>query len=65
MPLEIVAFTAEPTSDVELQLVATTVSYEQPRLGGSVTFSTVHIALPVAASLTPAAPTPTPVAFTG
>jgi ABC-2 type transport system ATP-binding protein len=59
VPLEMVAFTAEPTSDVELQLVATTVSYEQPRLGGSVTFSTVHIALPVASTLTPVTPTPT------
>jgi len=65
VPLEMVAYTAEPTSDVELQLVATTVSYEQPRLGGSVTFSTVHIALPVAATLTPVAPTPTPSAPAG
>ena len=53
VPLEIVAFTADPTSDLELQLVATTVSYEQPRLGGSVHFSAIHLALPVASSLTP------------
>ncbi len=53
MPLEIVAYTATPASHVELQLVATTVAYAQPQLGGSVTFSTVHVALPVAAHLTP------------
>jgi len=58
VPLEIVAFTAEPTSDVELQLVATTVTYVQPRLGGSVVFSAVHLALPVASSLTPVAGPP-------
>jgi len=55
VPLEIVAYTAEPSSDVELQLVATTVAYEQPRLGGSVVFSAIHIDLPVASSLTPLA----------
>ncbi len=65
VPLEMVAYTADPTSDVELQLVATTVSYEQPRLGGSVTFSSVHLALPVAATLTPVAPTPTQAAAAG
>jgi len=54
VPLEIVAYTAEPSSQVELQLVATTVSYEQPRLGGSVHFSTIGLSLPVARTLTPA-----------
>ena len=58
VPLEIVAYTAEPSSDVELQLVATTVTYEQPRLGGSVAFSAVHVTLPVASSLTPVAGPP-------
>ncbi len=53
LPLEIVAYTAEPTSHVELQLVATTVAYATPQLGGSVTFSTVRVTLPVAATLTP------------
>lgn len=53
VPLAIVAYTATPTSHVELQLVATTVAYAAPRLGGSVTFSTVRVALPVAATLTP------------
>ena len=43
----------QPTSHVELQLVATTVAYATPQLGGSVTFSTVRVTLPVAATLTP------------
>ena len=53
VPLEIVAYTATPSSHVELQLVATTVAYATPQLGGSVTFSTIHLALPVASTLTP------------
>jgi hypothetical protein len=57
-----VAYTAEPTSVVELQLVATTVTYEVPRLGGSVHFSSAHLVLPVAASLTPVAATSSPAA---
>jgi len=52
-PLEIVAYTATPASHLELQLVATTVAYATPQLGGSVTFSAIHLALPVAADLTP------------
>jgi ABC-2 type transport system ATP-binding protein len=55
VPLEIVAYTAEASSDVELQLVATSVTYEVPRLGGSVHFVAIHLALPVASSLTPVA----------
>jgi len=55
VPMEIVAYTATPSSHVELQLVATTVAYATPQLGGSVTFSAVHVALPVAADLTPRA----------
>jgi ABC-2 type transport system ATP-binding protein len=53
VPLEMVAYTATPASHLELQLVATTVAYAQPQLGGSVTFSTIRLSLPVAASLTP------------
>lgn len=53
VPLEIVAYTATPASHLELQLVATTVAYALPQLGGSVNFSTVRIALPVAATLVP------------
>lgn len=65
VPLEIVAYTAQPSSDVELQLVATTVSYGQPRLGGSVTFSAVHLSLPVASSLTPVILSPIPSTVAG
>jgi ABC-2 type transport system ATP-binding protein len=65
VPLEIVAYTAEPSSDVELQLVATTVSYGQPRLGGSVTFSAIHLTLPVASSLAPVVPSTTPSTVAG
>jgi ABC-2 type transport system ATP-binding protein len=53
VPLEIVAFTVKPGARIMLQLVATTVAYAQPRLGGSVTFSHVGIVLPVAATLAP------------
>ena len=41
--------------------MATTVAYGQPRLGGSVTFSAVHLTLPVASSLTPVIPSTQPV----
>ena len=53
VPLEIVAFTAVPSSTIDLQLVDTTVTYAVPRLGGSVHFSAIHLSLPVASSLTP------------
>ena len=36
-----------------LQLVATTVAYTQPRLGGSVTFSAINVTLPVVSGLKP------------
>ena len=53
VPLEMVAFTATPASHLELQLVATTVAYAQPRLGGTVDFTQVRLTLPVASTLTP------------
>jgi ABC-2 type transport system ATP-binding protein len=52
VPLEMVAYTGRPHAAVELQLVATTVAYATPRLGGSIDFSRIHISLPVAAHLT-------------
>ena len=52
VPLEMVAYTGQPHADVELQLVATTVAYATPRLGGSVDFTRIHISLPVAAHIT-------------
>jgi ABC-2 type transport system ATP-binding protein len=56
VPLEIVAFTVTPGAKLTLQLVATTVAYAEPRLGGSVDVSAVDVRLPTAAALTPAAP---------
>ena len=49
VPLEMVAYTGRPHAAVELQLVATTVAYATPRLGGSIDFSQIHVSLPVAA----------------
>lgn len=47
-PLEAIAFTAPPGATLTLQIVATTVSYAQPRLDGSVHFDRARIELPVA-----------------
>ncbi len=52
VPLEVVAYTAHAGAHVTLQLVATTVAYAQPRLGGSITFAKIGVSLPVAANLT-------------
>lgn len=51
VPLETIVFTLEPGAHLVLQLVATTVTYVQPQLGGSVDI-TAHLALPVTADLT-------------
>ena len=47
VPLEMVAQTVIPGTTLTLQLVATTVAYAQPRLGGSVDFESIEISLPV------------------
>jgi ABC-2 type transport system ATP-binding protein len=47
VPLEIVSQSMAPGQSVTLQLVATTVAYALPRLGGSVTFRRITISLPV------------------
>jgi ABC-2 type transport system ATP-binding protein len=52
LPLEVVAFTGRAGAHVTLQLVATTVAYAAPRLGGTITFDKIDIRLPVAAVLT-------------
>ena len=52
VPLEIVAFTAKAGAHLTLQLVVTTTSYAQPRLGGTIDFSSVHIALPTVTGVT-------------
>ncbi len=51
VPLEIVAYTAGRSSRLELQLVATTVAYATPRLGGSITFSRIGLVLPTVEQL--------------
>jgi ABC-2 type transport system ATP-binding protein len=56
LPLEIVAYATTPGQRLTLQLVATTVAYAQPRLGGSVTFDHVGVSLPVAGGVTPSGP---------
>lgn len=53
VPLEIVSQALAPGQHVVLQLVATTVAYAQPRLGGSVTFSAINVTLPVVSGLKP------------
>ena len=50
-PLEMVAFTGRAHTSIELQVVATTVAYAHPRLGGSVHFTRIGVSLPVAARL--------------
>lgn len=51
VPLEMVAFTTKPGGSLLLQIVATTVAYAQPRLGGSVTLQ-ARVTLPVAGNVT-------------
>ena len=52
VPLEMIAFTAHPGSSLTLQIVATTVAYAQPRLGGSIDFESITIDLPVVDGVT-------------
>lgn len=51
VPLEVVAYTAHAGAHVTLQMVATTTAYAEPRLGGSITFDSIDVSLPVAAGL--------------
>jgi ABC-2 type transport system ATP-binding protein len=51
VPLEVVAYTAHAGAHVTLQMVATTTAYAEPRLGGSITFDSIDLSLPVAAGL--------------
>jgi len=51
VPLEMIAFAAEPGATITLQLVATTVAYAQPQLGGSITFDSIELSLPVSTTL--------------
>jgi ABC-2 type transport system ATP-binding protein len=52
VPLEIIAFAAKPGSHLTLQLVATTVAYAEPRLGGTIDFRSVRIELPTVTGAT-------------
>jgi ABC-2 type transport system ATP-binding protein len=46
VPLESVGYTAKAGTSLELQLVATTVAYITPRLGGTIHFARVAVSLP-------------------
>jgi ABC-2 type transport system ATP-binding protein len=50
--LEVIVHNLSEPTDLTLQLVATTVAYAVPRLGGEVTFSDVTVTVPVVTSLT-------------
>jgi ABC-2 type transport system ATP-binding protein len=52
VPLETVGYTAQAGTSVELQLVATTVAYITPRLGGTLDFARIRVVLPTAKGLT-------------
>jgi ABC-2 type transport system ATP-binding protein len=51
VPLETVGYTAKAGASLELQLVATTVAYITPRLGGTIDFSRVTVDLPTVKGL--------------
>ena len=53
VPLEMVVFTATPGAKLTLQVVATTVAYTQPRLGGKISFHDVKVELPTVTGVTP------------
>lgn len=50
VPLEMIAFDAKPGAKLTLQLVASTVSYAVPQLGGTVNFSRIELTLPTVGS---------------
>ena len=47
-----VAFTAAPGAHLTLQLVATTIAYAEPRLGGTIDFNAVQLELPTVTGVT-------------
>jgi ABC-2 type transport system ATP-binding protein len=51
IPLESVGYTAKAGASLELQLVATTVAYITPRLGGTITFDRVRVEVPTVKGL--------------
>jgi ABC-2 type transport system ATP-binding protein len=52
LPLEVISHAAPAGSTITLQLVATTVAYATPRLGGSIDVESIDIELPVVEGLT-------------
>jgi hypothetical protein len=48
-----VVFTAKPGARLTLQLVATTVAYAEPRLGGRIDFEQVKVELPTVSANSP------------
>ena len=54
-PLEMVVFAAKPGAPLTLQLVATTVAYAQPQLGGTIDFEAIDVSLPTVTGTTPGA----------
>jgi ABC-2 type transport system ATP-binding protein len=50
-PLETVGYTTKAGTSLELQLVATTVAYATPRLGGTIQFARVKVVLPTVKGL--------------
>jgi ABC-2 type transport system ATP-binding protein len=51
IPLETIGYTTRVGGSLELQLVATTVAYVTPRLGGTIKFSRVTVVLPTVKGL--------------
>ena len=51
VPLEAMGYTVKAGTSLELQLVATTVAYITPRLGGTIKFSRVTVVLPTVKGL--------------
>lgn len=52
VPLEVIAQRVRPGRTLTLQVVATTVAYQSPRLGGSVELTRARVSLPVAKGVT-------------
>ncbi len=52
LPLEVISHAAPAGSTITLQLVATTVAYATPRLGGSIEVESIEVELPVVDGLT-------------
>jgi Dipeptidyl aminopeptidases/acylaminoacyl-peptidases len=54
VPLEMIVFSASSGAKLTLQLVASTASYAQPRMGGTVDFGAIGLTLPTVTGMKPA-----------